>query len=230
MEAIFKVVTSKVISEFNRFPKITSLLISRPTELFTSIDNKQNTLLEALSFSVVISFLMTLLSIPSFKVNNVEVGSLFLTLDVFINIILFVIYSLLMYISAKVFLGGGGVLKSISAFLYASPLLVFLKVLEIPTRIARDKELLAGALTPSTVENMTLAINSNPYLLVSELLVGIGYIWFICVLFLLLKTVHSFGLIRSLLSSILSIWLISLCISWVQRPINHALLNAFQAP
>ncbi|WP_299489656.1 YIP1 family protein [uncultured Shewanella sp.] len=227
MEAIFKVITSKVISEFNRFPRVIGLLISRPKELFSSIDNHQSTFLKALSFSAVISFLITLLSIPSFKTNHVEVESLLLTLDVFINIILLVIYSLITYISARIFFGRGGVLRTISAFLYVSPLLVLIKLLEIPTRIVRDKELLAGALTPSTVENMTLAINSNPYLLVSELLVGVGYIWFVCVLFLLLKTVHNFGFMRALLSSGLTMWLISLGVYWIQRPVIHVLLNAF---
>ncbi|WP_299496389.1 YIP1 family protein [uncultured Shewanella sp.] len=208
---------------------VLALLISNPAALFSSINNNRNVFTKAFLLSVVISFIVTLLGVPSFRINNVEGGIIFFILNVTTNIMLFFIYSIFSYISAKVLLGNGGFFKSISAFLYTLPLFVFINVLEIPLKTLQDKELIDGKLTLSTLENMVFIISSDPYILAADLAVGIMYIWFACILFLLLKTVHNFGFIRSSLSSLLTLVLMYLSVFLIENPINHFLLTAFKS-
>ena len=227
MEEAFKKLSNKAISEFGLFFSVIPKIFGAPKKFFASIDESHETFIRASSFALVVSCVFVLLSIPSYKINGISIGSELLLINIFFNWLLFLIYGILVWLSCLIVLGKSRITKCLSAFFYSCSILVIVKFLEIPARITRDNVLSNAELTSDIPEKMTEAVSSNPYSFASEIMVGLGYVWFLAVLVILVRETHRFGWFRSILAALIAILSISLAVSWIQRPITHALLSAF---
>lgn len=227
MEEFVKIIYNKAILEFRFFFSVIPKIISAPREFFASIDESHETFIRASSFALVISCVFVLLSIPSYKINGVSIGSELFLLDIVFNWLLLLIYGIIVWLSCRIVIGKSRITKCLSAFFYSCSILIIVKFLEIPARIVRDNVLVNADLTSDTPEKLTDAVFSNPYSFASEIMVGLGYVWFLVVLVILVRETNRLGWIRSILASIIAIVFIALAVSWIQRPITHALLSAF---
>ncbi|MEH6578483.1 MAG: YIP1 family protein [Amphritea sp.] len=227
MDDVLKKLLNNALSEFCVFFSYLPRIYSSPKEFFGSICGSHKTFYEASRFALVISCLFALLNVPSYKINGISVSSEILLIDIIFSWVLIFIYGVLVWASCKLFLGKCSLIKVLSAFFYSCAILVVIKFLEIPARIVRDKYLLGASLESDISDNMSNAVLSNPYSLVSETMVGFGYVWFSVVLFILVREVNNFNWLRSLCACLVGMFFVSLAVSWVQRPITHVLLNAF---
>lgn len=229
MEIIFKKMAKKTASDIGCFLSTSLTIFSNPKKFFEDIEKTNQTFVNASSFALVASFILVLISIPSYKLNGISTEPLFIVLSVGISWFLLFLSGLQLFVLARLFRGRGSLINSISSYFYASSVLLILKMLEIPTRAIRDNELISAPLSAEMMESMNVSIRGDSNALVSEFLVFFGYIWFFFLIVALLRAIHGFGVIRGILVGAISMFGLSLIVSLIQRPILHVLLNAFKS-
>lgn len=229
MEVILKKITTKAVSDIGDFLNKSLIMISRPVAFFSGIDDSNKAFKNASMFALIASFILVIISIPSYKLNKITIDAYFIVISIGISWFLLFFSGLQLHVIAKLFRGCGTLVQSASSYFYASSVLLILKVLEIPTRVIRDEALLSAPLTAKTAENVNVSINANPNAFASELFVAIGYLWFFILIISLFKAIHGFGYLRAVVTAVLSMAALSFTVSWIQTPILHVLLNAFKA-
>ncbi|EJK2283412.1 hypothetical protein NK524_003573 [Vibrio cholerae] len=228
MNELYDRIIKTSLKNFDEFFRTVPLIIASPSNFFEKIDKSEKGFLKASMFAFIAASLMSILSIPSYKINNLNLEPSFYVINVIVSWILFSIYSIQTWFVCKVFMGRGGIIPTVSAFFYSISILVFVKFVEIPSRIIRDRELLACELTVETSSNMSRAVYSDMYGISSEVYVAIGYVIFSIVLFHLVRAIHKFGVVRAIIVILISLSSISITVSYIQRPIVGALLCAFK--
>lgn len=228
MDEVYEKVSKFSLRKFNEFFSNIPRIISSPSRFFETIDGSDKGFIKASTFALVAASLMAILSTPSYKIHNINLEPSFYAIDIIISWILFATYAIQTWFICKIFMGRGRVIPTMSAFFYSMAILVFVKMFEIPSRVIRDEELLGCNLTAETADNMSQAVYSNTYAISSEIYVGIGYFIFFIVLINLVKTIHGFGVLRSITVSLISLYTISITVSYIQRPVIGTLLCAFK--
>jgi len=228
MDEVYKKVSKFSLEKFGEFFGNIPRIISSPSIFFETIDGSDKEFVKASAFALVVGSLMAILSTPSYKIHDLNLEPSFYAIDIMISWILFATYALQTWFVCKIFMGRGGVISTMSAFFYSMAILVFVKMFEIPSRIIRDEELLGCNLTAETADKMSQAVYSNTYAVSSEMYVAIGYFIFFIVLTNLVKTIHNFGVLRSIAVSLTSLYTISITVSYIQRPVTGSLLCAFK--
>jgi len=228
MEDVYEKISKFSLGKFGEFFSQIPKIISSPSRFFESIDSTDKGFVKASTFALVAASLMAILSTPSYKIHSISLEPSFYVIDIIICWLLFATYAIQTWFVCRVFMGRGGVIPTISAFFYSISVLVFVKMFEIPSRIIRDEELVGCNLTSETADKMSQAVYSNTYASSSEIYVGIGYFIFFIILINLVKTIHDFGVLRSIFVSAISLYTISITVSYVQRPVFGALLCAFK--
>ncbi len=223
-DKILKVSLGKFSRFFRNIPKI----ISSPSKFFDKVDNSDKEFVKASTFALIAAALMALLSIPSYRLHGLHLDSLFFIINIVIAWILFILYAFQIWLICKIFFGKGGILQTISMFFYSVSILVFVKMFEIPSRAMRDNELLRCDLTALSAHNMSKAISSNIYSMSSEIYVALGYFIYFIVLINLVRSAHKFGIFKSIFVSLISLYTISITVSYLQRPVIGTLLCAFK--
>lgn len=216
MEEVKNKITDKILDEFSSFIKNIPIILSEPSEFFRTIENNDKTFLNASSFALVVSGLLVLLNIPSYKINGIQSDPTFYTLAIIITWLILAFIGAKLWIITKLFSGNGGFIRSISSFFYASSALVFLKFLEIPSRVGKDSELIN--------RKNNVVIDSFP----SDIYVLLGYLLFFVLMFNVTKSVHGLDNLKSTISTILFILIIILSITYMQTPIIKTLLIAYK--
>ncbi len=228
MDDILKKIIDTVLGGFSDFFRDISLVFSDPNVFFKEIKNNNDLFLNSSFYALFVTSIIAVFRTPSFLINDISTDAILYISEIVYSWFIFFICGFFLWIVCRFLLRGtGSFVHSVSAFFYASVVLSVISFLEIPTRIARDEILIRDGLALTTAENMTTLIHNNPYLYASEISVALGYLFFLFLLLKMVKSVHGFGIIRSITSVVISFVFISLFVSWLQRPINYYLLMAF---
>ncbi|MGQ0333477.1 hypothetical protein [Halomonas elongata] len=228
MDVFYDKLSKIGLNKFSGFFKNLTRMISSPSRFFDSVDGSDKEFIRSSALALVSAALMVLLSTPSYRLHGLHLDSSFFVISIVVNWILFSTYAFQTWFACKIFFGKGSVLQTMSAFFYSMSILVFVKMFEIPSRVIRDDELLSCDLTSESAKAMTQAVSSNVYSLSSEVYVGIGYLVYFIILFNLVRSVHKFGVFRSIIVSAISLYTISITVSYLQRPVIGTLLCAFK--
>jgi len=168
MEEAIKQITKKMLYEFPLFFQNIPKILGDSRRFFKTIENTETAFIKASIFAVFVSCFLVFLNVPSYKINGIYLDAAFYTLDIFVTWLIIVIIGAKFWVVTRVLLGEGGFFKTLSSFFYATSMLIFIKLAEIPTRVVRDKGLLVEPGSALSYENSAKIIFENKYTLASE--------------------------------------------------------------
>lgn len=203
-------------------------LMTSPDSFFRSIDESSKTFFQASIFGAFVSAILFFINTVSYKINKIDLQLHFILLESLFTWLLTIMYGLATFLICKIFRGTGGVIKTVSAVFYSSVILVFIKPFELPTRIIRDRYLANGPLTNGVKLAIWEEIKSTPHALFYEGVVAVLYFAFFFLLVKAVRTIHTFGWLRAILTNIFGFFILAILVSKLQEPITNLLLLSFK--
>jgi hypothetical protein len=174
---------------------------------------------KAALFGLMMATMLMVLGIPGLRRAGVDVSTEFLLVGVGLNWMLLVLYGGMYWLGGKILFGRGGSFATINSFFFLSVFLLFLKVIEIPTRSMRFSAMVASCTGDSDFAvRANQAISGDRSLLITEFLVFAGYLVFFYKAYRMQRGVHEFGRVRGFVSMLVGSLLLIGVVSFVQEP------------
>lgn len=203
-------------------------LIQSNSSFFATMRDRKGICSNAWLFGICVAIGLGVLGLPASRFAGITPNLEFAGVMTMMNWLLVAFYGVCFAIGSRLLGSDREMLVSVNTFFYVSGWLVVLKLFEMPALGARFKAMAQSCSAFSYDEAVTLAIQQSSMAKTSDDIVLIGYIMFIgFAIAKMQRSVHDFGWIRAILSTVIGVALLSAMVSYVQEPIISQLICSY---